>query len=317
MLRTASWMEAALWGAVVGAGLYDGTLGAWALENGAVLALACVKCTFVAWYWVRAPAVVFGLSNAIPVEGAIAVQALLNATLYRHVPVFHDRPCDHSLSSMLTGVLHSTVPVHACTIVLLLAMCAIHGQCEMDEDGARAYDVRDDVAALSLLALSLKCVAFRLVSDVVFYATHRAQHAWPRAYSWLHARHHRHRRTSLRTNFQFTPLDLLLEGSLPSLVAGTVLYALCDATPLEASMLIGYVQWYQIGSHAAKDVDSVTAVPPLAPLYNWSVLKRFRPAALRTHRHIRFHAAHHRAVNGNYGISPWLDWLCGTMVAQA
>ena len=158
---------------------------------------------------------------------------------------------------------------------------------------------------------------FRLASDVAFYTTHRLQHAFPRVYSWTHARHHQHRAPSLLTNFRFTWLDLWLEGSLPSLVAAQVFLALGLPQRMgELHYYMACVQWYQIGSHNAKDLPCITALPLVAPLYNHTLLKGLRPDGLRDHRHVRFHAAHHRAVKGNYGISPWMDWLLGTAVRR-
>ena len=64
----------------------------------------------------------------------------------------------------------------------------------------------------------------------------------------------------------------------------------------------------------AQSVDP-TAAPLISPIYNHPLAKAWaRPAALRDHRHVRFHAAHHKKVKGNYGISPWIDYLLGTMV---
>lgn len=297
---------------VLGVGAWDGALGPWALENACVASLALAKCWVVARYARAAPSMlVFGASNVLLVEGSLAVQALLNATVYRRTPVFHDRPPDHAFGEVLKNALRATLPVHALTTLALSALCVQDAlECALPQE----YSVADDFAALTFAGVACKFVVFRLVSDAVFYATHRAQHHFPSLYSSLHAHHHRHRRTSLRTNFQFTALDLLLEGSLPSLVAGLVLLPCTSVSPLEMTLFLGYVQWYQIGSHSAKDVDSITAVPPLAPLLNASFARALRPAQLRAHRHVRFHAAHHRKVAGNYGISPWLDVLLGTAV---
>jgi len=243
------------------------------------------------------------MSNMLIVEGAIVAQTVLNYTVYRHVPPMH--ATSHRWQDMLRNVLWSTLPVHALSTLTVALM--------WDAEEAAAYRVADDVAGFDAAIFACKLVLFRLLSDVVFYTTHRWQHSHPRIYKALHSKHHQHYTTSLRTNFQFTAVDLFLEGSLPSLVATIVLLATFPLTGLEANLCLAYMQWYQIGSHNSKDVACVTAVPPLAPLYNhpWC----WRPEALRGHRHIRFHAAHHRRVKGNYGISPWLDVCLGTSVA--
>ena len=298
------------------AAISDGTLGAWLLENGAVFALVALKCVAE-----RALATVdgvdamlaFGATNAIIVEGAVLLQALLNATVYRATPSFHDKPPNHGARGMALGIAYATLPVHVASTVATSAMLQM---CYRYAVTPEVDCVAPHGAALELSRVDIataKFVAFRVVSDAIFYATHYLQHRVPRLFSWAHARHHQHRRTSLRTNFQFTPVDLLLEGSLPSLGAAFLLgCAGVRLTALELELCLAYVQWYQIGSHSSKDVPIVTAVPPLAPLYNHTLAKRLRPPALREHRHIRFHAAHHRVVTKNFGISPWLDYALGT-----
>lgn len=288
------------------AALHDRTWGAWAIENGSIAALVLAKCA-VQQLWPTAWG--FGASNVLIVEGVILAQTLLNHTVYRHQPPMHDTTA-HGGWEMARNVLTSTIPVHVVTTL------AVHALVPWDAEGAASYRLWDDVTHhFAFSAFAAKLVAFRLLSDVVFYATHRWQHSHPRVYKALHAKHHRHHTTSLRTNFQFTAVDLFLEGSLPSFVAAVLLAPVCTLTPLEGNLCLACMQWYQIGSHNSKDVPWVTAVPPLAPLYNHTWLTRWRPtAALRAHRHVRFHAAHHRHVKGNYGISPWLDVLLGTDV---
>lgn len=291
--------------------LWEGTLTPWVVENGAVLALSYAKCWASSALAPCGFVVATTLPNMLIVEGVVAVQAILNATLYASTPTFHAVAPQHTLSDMVRNVGRSTIPVHTLTTCVLLALCHCMGACDTFPN------VADDLRRLQFTQLALKFLAFRIISDVVFYTTHRWQHVNPRVYSRLHARHHKHRVTSLRTNFQFTIVDLFLEGSLPSIVA-TLVLALCARvpfTPLEHTLCLGYVQWYQIGSHSAKDVPSITAVPPIAPLYNCTLARRMRPVALREHQHVRFHAAHHRVVRGNYGISPWLDHILGTAVA--
>ena len=280
------------------AAVHDGTWQPWVVENVCILALVVLKCfateSCPTWW-------MFGLSNILIVEGSILVQTVLNHTVYRHVPPMH--ATSHRWQDMMRNVLTATLPVHALSTLAVRAM--------WDAEMATAYRFEDDLVHFDVTGFACKLVLFRLLSDVVFYATHRWQHSNPRIYKALHAKHHRHYTTSLRTNFQFTAVDLFLEGSLPSLVATLLLEPLCSLTVFEANLCLACMQWYQIGSHNSKDVGCVTAVPPLSPLYNHSWL--WRPEALREHRHIRFHAAHHRFVTCHYGISPWLDVLLGTL----
>ena len=292
---------------VVAVALRSGSFGAWVVENGSLLMLAYAKL------WVHAacaargwPAMGFHVSNAVLVEGAVLVQAVLNATLYRATPIIHAAPPHHTLRAACWGALQSTLPVHLVTAVMTTAACT-------------ALDCETELVVWSaprFAHVAMLSTAFRVLSDVVFYATHRAQHTWPRLYVRTHARHHQHRSTSLLTNFQFTAADLWLEGSLPTLVAMLVIVAVAgvDAFALsEYVYCMAAVQWYQIGSHNAKSLPSITAVPPLAPLYNSAWVKAWRPHSLRDHEHVRFHAAHHsQQGRGNYGISPWVDVLCGT-----
>ena len=284
------------------AAVHGGTLVAWIVENGSIALLAVLKCAVMeaspTWWG-------FGLSNVIIVEGAILAQSLINRTVYRSTPPMHETA--HGVSDMWRNIVQSTLPVHVAST--LAVACT-----SMPAD----YRLADDVATFDGASYIAMLVVFRLVSDVVFYVAHRWQHTHSRVYLALHARHHRHRLTSLRTNFQFTAIDLFLEGSLPYIVATAVVATVwqpSEVTPLKATLCLACMQWYQIGSHNAKDVPCVTALPPLAPLYNHRWAKAWRPTAtLRNHRHIPFHATHHRKVLGNYGISPWMDVLCGTQV---
>jgi sterol desaturase/sphingolipid hydroxylase (fatty acid hydroxylase superfamily) len=272
---------------------------AWVVENTALWSLALAKCCVQSLL----PTVYgFGLSNVLLVEGVVVLQLLLNRTLYRAVPVLHAKDPGHEWDGR--NLLRSTLPVHVFSELLVGSLCRHAVRC----------DFRVSYHLPSFDEFCTRLVCFRLLCDVVFYSTHRLQHAIPTFYRWSHARHHRHRLTSLLTNFQFTALDLFLEGSLPGVVATTLLARVWGQSTLELAYCLVAIQWHQIGSHNSKDLDCITAAPPLAPLYNHPWVKAAtRPAALQEHRHVPFHAAHHQRVRCNYGITCWLDFLLGTM----
>ena len=129
------------------------------------------------------------------------------------------------------------------------------------------------------------------------HTTHRLQHAFPRVYSWTHA-HHQHRAPSL-TNSSSRG-STVARGLLPSPSRRRSSWR---GLPHHgrAHYYMACVQWYQIGSHnartscASRRCRRGAAVQPHAA-------QGLRPDGLRDHRHVRFHAAHHRAVKGNYGI---------------
>ena len=293
---------------------------AWFIENGCLLALSFLKCELQ----VRAVrnggmgiANAFSLTNVLLVEGIVLCLHVLNATVYREVKTFHETEAKHSVASALFGALTATIPVHLGSHLLTVLLFTF--TLAADEELTAFFDtwnLADQLRQLNVWRLAWRFCLFRVVVDIVFYTTHRWQHTNKRVYMALHYRHHLHKITSLFTNFQFTAVDLWLEGSLPSLVANVILLFLLGVTltPLESTYCLAAVQWYQIGSHNEKDLPCITAIPLLAPLYNHPLLKKVRPESLRNHKHVRFHAAHHRFPRGNYGISPWMDYLGATMI---
>ena len=288
---------------------------AWAIENACLFGLALSKC--LAHALVGGPPalyLVFGITNAFLVEGCVVLIGLLNVSAYRSMPSYHDRAPGHTKREAFEGALWCTLPVHVISSVMAYAAC----DPAMCEATWSSVDPWNDLVTFSPVRYLWMFSLFRVVSDVVFYTTHRLQHRF--VYSRLHARHHSHRRPTLLTNFCFTAADLFLEGSLPSACAGLVLHQVLGhaPSPLEFSLCLASIQWYQIGSHNDKALPCITAFPLLAPVYNHPRVKQWtRPRTLQVHDHVRFHGAHHKRVAGNYGISPYLDWMLGTHVGEA
>ena len=148
----------------------------------------------------------------------------------------------------------------------------------------------------------------RLVNDILFYVVHRSLHMQP-LYTWIHKRHHEHNSCALVTNFHFTPMDLLLEAFVPAFGAIQTLHSLpFESTRLsqfEVSLVFAYLFWFEIGSHAGKEVPTVSTFPPLAWLYRWLWPNLESDA-------VRHHETHHNLVKCNYGITKWMDVMLKT-----
>ena len=65
-----------------------------------------------------------------------------------------------------------------------------------------------------------------------------------------------------------------------------------------------YIFWYEVGSHAGKALPTLSYLPPFKLLY----APLFSDA-----KNVRFHDNHHRDPTYNFGITQWLDHVCGTV----
>jgi sterol desaturase/sphingolipid hydroxylase (fatty acid hydroxylase superfamily) len=155
-------------------------------------------------------------------------------------------------------------------------------------------------------------LCIRIISDFVFYIAHYCLHT-RYLYAYIHKKHHEDVYTDLSSNVHFSVTDLLIEGFTPSFVAFMVFSVLYNTTGIHFFLLSlkdtrlasGYIQWYQIGSHIGQDVPFVTFFPPLSPIY-----QIFFPKIDTDN--ILHHETHHNQVKCNYGITQWMDKLCGT-----
>ena len=286
---------------------------AWLLENGIVLCMSFLK-SYADFATMTHPSVarpirpvMIGMSNLALIEGIILCQHILIRTVYRDTQSHSKGPSRpvHVPSCMLT--VHMPVNLISMTVA-----CMLFGLDGMDS----VSDPLGEAATWTAWQWLVNFAAYRAVYDVAFYAFHMAMHRIPSMYTRVHSTHHAHRSTDLTTNYQFTAVDLFVEAMLTNFVAQMALMSMNDTVPYLAMVVFGtYVQWYQIGSHAPQRIPAVTAFPPLSPIYNHPLAKRMRPKELRSHDAVRFHAEHHRKVKGNYGITPWMDWLCGTMAS--
>lgn len=283
---------------------------AWIIENGSIWTIAsakvwfdyCAKGLFSHWWFVLTVAI----SNMFLIESIVVLQWMWTQLLY------HDQPV-HCRKPPTTNVLKAICTIHIPVNVLAMAFV---GTFDIGSyfSAPRLHPV-DELLSHDMMWWLQTFACYRIVYDVAFYTYHRLLHQ-PAFFSWIHKTHHRHYDPDLTTNYQFTALDLFSEAMLTALSAQVVVSIMVTEMPLLAQAVFGtYVQWYQIGSHAPQRLPIVTAYPPLAPIYNHPMVKQWtRPKALQSHDAVRFHATHHRRVNGNYGITPWMDWLLGTTV---
>ena len=164
--------------------------------------------------------------------------------------------------------------------------------------------------------LLARLAVVRVAVDVTFYVFHLALHTKV-FFGPLHRRHHEHRSPHVWTNYHFTAVDLFLEGFAPFSVGLAALELLgLRCSRLEYLLLLSHIMWYEIGSHAGKPVPVVSYFPPLSLAYNvfWRVVWR---SASPDADNVWFHHCHHVFYTGNYGITPWMDNMLGTIKMPA
>ena len=244
------------------------------------------------------------LDGCARVEVITLLQHLLVYFLYAHIPFFSD-PKKHpeseaDIRKSLKDWLRTNLVVHVIGNSALLAT--------IFSFSAKERRLLEMERTFSLFAFICKFAFTRIVNDVLFYVVHRSLHSQP-LYKWIHKRHHEHHHCALVTNFHFTPLDLLLEAFVPAFGAIMALNSLpFECTRLsqfETSLVFAYLFWYEVGSHAGKEVPTVSSFPPLAWLYRW----------LWPHLDgdvVRHHETHHNLVKCNYGITKWIDVVMKT-----
>jgi len=287
---------------------------AWLIENGIVLSISYAK-SLVDYKVVTHTgipdllrSILVSVSNLALIECILILQYVLIRTVYSGIEPHSkgaSRPV-HVASCTLTVHL----PVNLISMTVATLIFGTDGMDTVSHPATEAF-------AWSSWEWAANYALYRMVYDVAFYALHFTMHRLPRVYAMVHSTHHIHRSTDLTTNFQFTAVDLFVEGMLTNFVAMMPILLVNDYVPYFPLVVFAtYAEWYQIGSHAHQRIPAVTALPPIAPIYNSTLAKRFRPTCLRTHDAVRFHADHHKKVKGNYGITPWMDWLFGTMVIE-
>ena len=280
------------------------------IENGFVWAIAWAKCVADFHAFEHGVAVFFPVvcaTNMLLIETIIAVQYLLLKTVYSSTPI-HSKGASPRVD-ILKSILTIHLPVNA------IVMCTVSALTRGQPGMLILLHPSEEVRMWSVGRWVFNFAVYRLVYDASFYVFHRAMHH-SSVYAYTHKTHHKHHSTDLSTNYQFSAVDLFVEAMLTVFVAQMFLALLLEPEmPYLAGTVYGtYVQWYQIGSHAPRQMHAATAFPPLSPVYNHPLAKRVRPPSLRKHDAVEFHAAHHKRVKGNYGITPWMDWLLGTMV---
>lgn len=148
---------------------------------------------------------------------------------------------------------------------------------------------------------------FRVIVDVVFYVGHRAMHENQWLYRMIHRRHHSHYHTSIVTNFHFSAPDLFIESAAPVFAAFLTLRGLLGVkmSRFEMHTFLTYAAWHESGTHVGKPIPVISMFPPLSIFYN---------SIVDVDKHtILAHERHHNIRDYNHGITPWIDYLCGTL----
>lgn len=142
----------------------------------------------------------------------------------------------------------------------------------------------------SYSTILLQMIVYVILDDFLFYWTHRLLHI-PFMYKYIHKPHHSFKRSNAFAGEYFHPIDYLLSGTLPIVLATFVIrpHILVIWTWLALRI------WEACDGHSGLDLIFV-------PFRYFP----FRPGA-------QVHDFHHSQNVGNYGsmTSMW-DWLCGT-----
>lgn len=143
-------------------------------------------------------------------------------------------------------------------------------------------------------------MAFELLFDLFFYIAHRAAHAYPAVYRFVHKTHHAHtHELRLISALQMDPLDTLLTHTLPMMLS----LSLVPLAPgLELSIAKCYLLFQELYGHAGVENRGRNFGP--AP---W--LATYFDVELRSEHH------QHHHINGKVNFSKrfalW-DKLFGT-----
>lgn len=257
------------------------------------------------------------LAGNITVAAMMSIQHIIVDVIYRDIPYFSgskernpDKPVTISecVNDYLTGFLPASISTSLASAALILYV---------QDPKDRAAAARKNPSAAAAL---LRLILFRIVSDIFFFLYHYALHN--KYLYFLHARHHQHKKTNIMTNYHFNFIDLFMEGFAPGFSAVILFAAIAGAakemkneslreffspSALEVSYYVTMATWFEIGSHAGKEIPNFsTVVPPISIIYNTLFPGVF------DHHNVLFHERHHNNIKCNYGISTWIDRLVGT-----
>ena len=274
---------------------------AWVLENGAVWLLIYIRCLFVPMPSREsfAEQLAVGLAGSVLcVESAMLVHHFYASVVYKHIPYFaadHQKFMPKTFWAALKGWAQCNL------LAVLLSFAFLHPLVRRIPDSEWATRTSQEFEPLSLF---WKLLFVRLTADVAFYCIHRAEHH-PSVY-WLHKKHHRHGTChAIGTNINFHFFDVILEGFAPVFVGLQLLELVFGVRPtaMEFNAFFSYVLYYETGSHAGKELPTVSYFPPLS-----FVTRRFG----WDDDNVLFHDNHHALNNCNYGITQWCDRLMGS-----
>jgi sterol desaturase/sphingolipid hydroxylase (fatty acid hydroxylase superfamily) len=242
-------------------------------------------------------------SNLIAEQGAVLLLYLVSNTLFAHVPPFRANknradPAPMSLAGYRDWIQGNGK-------VQLLGGGVLLGLIESFQPAWTYKELEE--TPFNVTRFLKNQFWFRLVVDLVFYVGHRAMHANEWLYVNLHKLHHRHHYTSLLTNFNFTAADLFIESVLPVFAAFSFIRGVLGVkmSRFEMHVLLTYTAFHEGGTHLGKPIPVISAFPPLSILYNSIVDIDGRT--------IEAHEVHHRTRHWNLGITPWLDYVMGTL----
>ena len=270
---------------------------AWLLENSFVVGVACLKGGVIG----AAPRASLLLFMCVQIASGILTSDLaywyhhwLATTVYADVPWFSEEGTKRVAPKSLLELVPKWLGTNF--IVMVAGTLLEYFALTSEKPSFKPWD------------FPAKFAITRLTVDLVFYAAHRALHT-PALY-WIHKKHHEHVACHpVSTNLQFSLLDLFIEGFAPVFISLAALEAFgFQVADMDVHLLFGYMLYYETGTHAGKELPTVSYCPPLSLFTRLLGFER---------NNVRVHSDHHRlpgVKSANYGITTWVDQAMGTEV---
>lgn len=191
----------------------------------------------------------------------------------------------------------------------VIGLCIGAGSWLQDAGVGHLYGGRMDLWGVALFLPQVLLVL--LVFDAQFYWVHRAAHASPLLYRWLHRDHHDDRYPDTWSALIQHPLDLFLTTAMP--MAWAVVLPIHEAAWLAALLVANYIN---IAGHSGYEVTRL--LPAMVTPNGWATWKdperRGIAGWVNTVTH---HDLHHQCFHNNFSLyfTHWDRWM-GTQVAQ-
>eukprot|EP00924_Labyrinthula_sp_SR-Ha-C_P003967 snap_masked-scaffold_3-processed-gene-9.32-mRNA-1 protein AED:1.00 eAED:1.00 QI:0/-1/0/0/-1/1/1/0/348 len=231
--------------------------------------------------------------------------------VYKHIPYFAPRSRIQTLPELLMD--YTTCNFASIVGFSVLESFIFHdsiqkGKLEFTTRTGITYDNWYALKPTFLLQRPLififKVAFTRWAVDFFFWLFHWLLHF--RSVYWLHKKHHEHVNPHIKTNYHFHVVDFTFEAQFPILFSlillGKVVPKDAFTDAFQGNILSYYLVQLEVLSHSGKAVPTMSMVPPIAPAL--TKFDDWNPW---------FHEMHHNVLKCNYSITPFWDWLFGTI----